>query len=578
MRRQSLEGQSPSEAAIGADDLGAAVESTGSVMRDERQNVRRNGSHRTSAGRSVTYIRAGACVLLCCALAACGSTVQGAGIVAAPGAGASVTGDGLAVPQSGTGGTAGGESGSSGGIGAEPAPGSASAEETGAGQPTSASAGSSGSAGSNGAGGPLATEATSAAGPTGTARGVTATTIKIGVYTAQGMDSAHSAIGSKVSTGDHRAMAMAVVNWINSHGGAAGRKLVPVFHNADTSRAASSPDAEYEAACAAWTEDDSVYAVASPVGTVGESLYACLAKKQVIASASQDPKDAGFFKRYADYFYGPADFNITRMLRNNVNALHAGGYFSAWNHLSGEPGTMPVKVGVLRADTPGEKASVDEGLKPALASHGLAVAAEFAVPPTVDGARAYSAAVLRFKQENITHVLFSRLGTPLFFGQSAEPQQYFPRYGIHTSNFPGSYLQFNMSAKTLGGSMGMGWQPVNDVDTQRDPGPPSDRAALCLKLMRQAGQDTSVRTLAALASWFCDSIFFIRDALERAPNFTPAGFRAGAEALTRYEAASTFRSGFAPGRLHDGAMAYRLFAFGAACGCFDYVTPVRPAP
>ena len=65
--------------------------------------------------------------------------------------------------------------------------------------------------------------------------------------------------------------------------------------------------------------------------------------------------------------------------------------------------------------------------------------------------------------------------------------------------------------------------------------------------------------------------------IDRAPDFTIAGFRTGAEALGTFGAASTFRSTFAPRRLHDGAVSYRLFAFQDACSCYRYVSAPRPA-
>lgn len=57
-----------------------------------------------------------------------------------------------------------------------------------------------------------------------------------------------------------------------------------------------------------------------------------------------------------------------------------------------------------------------------------------------------------------------------------------------------------------------------------------------------------------------------------------AGFRAGAESLSRFEAASTFRSSMRAGNVHDGASAYRLVAYNDGCRCFKYTTPVRSSP
>lgn len=413
-------------------------------------------------------------------------------------------------------------------------------------------------------GGPITPGST---GPRGTALGVTAKTVKIGIYTVQAFSSVAANVGVNVSTGDQAAQARAVINYINSHGGVAGgRKLVPVIHDFDVAAAASDPNTEYQAACQAWTEDERVYALATPVGTVNDTLYACLSKAKVITSAAGDNKDRRFFSKYNDFFYQATDVNATRMLANEVDALKAAGFF----------GAKP-KIGVLRLDNAAEKAAVEEGLKPALLRNGLKADDEFAFSASSSGgdsATEYQSAVFRFQRNGITHVLFTGGASPLGFGTTADSQKYYPRYGLNSRNSPAALLQGNMSADQLKNSMGMGWQPMNDVDTSRDPGPVSKRAELCLKLLRDAGQDTSVRATALVGLWLCDTIFFIRDSLEKAPDFSPTGFRTGAELLGQYDAASTFRSTYGPGLLHDGARAYRLFAYQTACRCFAYIKPL----
>jgi hypothetical protein len=403
-------------------------------------------------------------------------------------------------------------------------------------------------------------------GPRGTAPGVTPTTIKIGIYTVQAFSKVADSIGVNVATGDQAAEAKAVISYINSHGGVAGRKLVPVIHDFDVAAASQDPNNEYQQACAEWTQDERVYALATPVGTVNDTLYSCLARAKVITSAAGDNKDRRFFEKYGDYFYEATDMNATRMLSNNVDALYATGFFGP-----------RARIGVLRLDNHAEKAAVEDGLKPALARHGLRADDEFAFPASASSSNGTEtqSAVLRFQRNGITHVLFTGGASPLTFGTAADSQKYYPRYGLNSRNSPASLLQANMSAEQLEDSMGMGWQPMNDVDTAHDPGPVSKRAELCLKLMKDSGQDTTVRATALIGLWLCDAIFFLRDALLRAPDFSAAGFRVGAEALARYEAASTFTSTYGPRLLHDGARAYRMFRFKTACRCFVYVSPLR---
>jgi hypothetical protein len=403
-------------------------------------------------------------------------------------------------------------------------------------------------------------------GPSGSAPGVTATTIKIGVFTAAGFSSFASSIGFNVALGDQAAEARAVISHINAHGGLAGRKIVPVFHDISVAGAATNVDSEYEAACAAWTEDDRVYAVVSPVGTVDNTLYDCLSRKGVPTISAGDSQDASFFEKYGDWYYQPTDMNLRRILSNNVDALYSAGFF----------GAKP-RIGVIRSDTANEDTAVKQGLVPALTRHGLKVSDSYAITTDPSGSSsAYSSAVLRFQAEGITHVLFT-FASPLLFMTNAENQQYYPRYGLHSRSSPAALLQGNAPAKQQHGVMGIGWQPMNDVDSAHDPGIISARQKLCLKLLRDAGQDTSSRATALVGLWLCDNFFFLQDALKRAPSFGIPGLRAGAESLSRFEAASTFRSSFAPGRVHDGARSYRLFAYKDDCGCYQYVSPLRSA-
>jgi hypothetical protein len=400
-------------------------------------------------------------------------------------------------------------------------------------------------------------------GPGGSAVGVTASTIHIGVFTLSGFSKAGEALGFDAQTGDQAAVARAVINYLNAHGGMAGRKIIPVFYDYDIAHGASNKSAELQAACAAFTEDNKVYAVVTPVSTSGDnSFYECLTKHGVITSSAGESKEQQFFKQFADWFYEPMDMNLTRILSTNVDALFAAGFF----------GAKP-KIGAVIADKPDEQAALRDGLEPALARHGLSLADSVAMKSDDE----YSNAVLKFKSEGITHVLFSFLGSPLVFMTNAETQKYYPRYGLHSRSSPGALLQSNAPAAQQVGAMGMGWQPMNDVDTQHDPGVLNQRQKLCLDLLRKAGQDPNVRVTALVGLWICDATFFVRDALVKAPDFSPKGFRAGAEALGTVDIASTFRSTMGPGFLHDGAGAYRIFAYKKDCSCYQYVSPLHPA-
>ncbi len=103
---------------------------------------------------------------------------------------------------------------------------------TGAAPATGRTVGSTARAGTSGTGVP----GTAAAGPGQMAPGVTASEIKIGINLVKGGEAMGNLIGAALNFGDTEAQANAVVNYINSRGGIAGRKIVPVFYTFDLAR------------------------------------------------------------------------------------------------------------------------------------------------------------------------------------------------------------------------------------------------------------------------------------------------------------------------------------------------------
>jgi hypothetical protein len=407
--------------------------------------------------------------------------------------------------------------------------------------------------------------------------GVTAKTINIGIVTADGFDKTATDLGFSVAVGNTHNEALAIVNYLNAHGGIAGRRIVPIFYDLNVGRATTNHPAEEQAACTALTQDHHIYALATAVGWNDTLFYACLRNAGVITSSAGEAFDQTFFRANSDYFYMPAEMNMTRVMSTNIDALSAAGFFKAWNPLIGNPGPTPVKVGVIRQDTTTDLRVLTQAIKPALARHGLKVADSVALSTSATQVAAqYAGAVLRFKAEGITHVLFT-FANPLLFSETAQTQGYYPRYGLQSRDSPASVLEGNAPTKQLHGSMGLGWQQYNDVDAAHDPGPPSNRAKLCSSILRKAGQSSTARATALVGLWYCDTLFFLHDALAAAPNLTVTGFRQGAESLKTFESATTFRSGFAPGRLHDGARAYRMFAYNDGCRCFTYTSGLRSA-
>ena len=97
--------------------------------------------------------------------------------------------------------------------------------------------------------------------------------------------------------------------------------------------------------------------------------------------------------------------------------------------------------------------------------------------------------------------------------------------------------------------------------------PPTSAEAICRAAAKEAGQ-------TGANDQYCEALFFLKRAIEAAPELSAAGVRAGVEAMgDGYVPASAFATHFGPGR-HDGVAAVRDMAFNKDCSCWQYTGPV----
>jgi len=125
-------------------------------------------------------------------------------------------------------------------------------------------------------------------------------------------------------------------------------------------------------------------------------------------------------------------------------------------------------------------------------------------------------------------------------------------------------------SEQLRGAMNVGWSADEDVGVEQDHR--GGNAALCLQIGRQKGipGDHPGGGFRLYMHLFCDAIFFLKQAAERAPALTPEGLRAAVESMgTSYDSAYTYGTKFAPGR-HDGAALMRVSQYDEGCSCFVY--------
>jgi len=442
---------------------------------------------------------------------------------------------------------------------------------------SNANTGSAGSgAGSNAAsspGGGLGTPAGSphlATGPG--AIGVTDTTVSLGFLTADATQfaAAATAVGynfnpSSYQNIDATAETMAIVNYVNAHGGLAGRKIVPVFYKTNIQNLVTRSGREQEAqsACATYTEDHHVFSFNSSKSYTEDNIIQCAIdhKTVLVDTYFQGAQlTRSRLQQAVPYWYGLSKMLAERREQTQVDELAKGGYFD-----------KGAKVGVLTENVPMSKESFAKGLRPALAAHGIPVTAEAVYPDVIDSP--WQNYVLQFEQAGVNHVLFStstyEWWTGVMFMRAAESQGYHPRYGLTTDVDPGGDFPSNAPKAQLNGALAVGWIPQADTGAQLS-GP---QYALCMKIEKDAGQEG-----LALGPTTCEYLNFLQAALSRAPEFSASGLEAGAAALGKsFQSIWVPLEDFGAGRF-DGVSEVRTTAFDNSCGCFNkYNSPPTPA-
>ena len=450
---------------------------------------------------------------------------------------------GAAAASGGTPGAAAGDTGSAASGGGTAAPGANGA--------VAATGGGSG-AHSTGGGG-SATESRS------TPKSVAASgTVKIGLHISANLQAAYAAFGAKNAGGDITPALRTVVDWINAHGGMHGRKVEPIFHASDPLNGTF--DSEAQTACDDFADDQHVFAVVSGAVLPTPVTPDCLAKKHVpLVWNYHFLVDGPMWAAYMPYLYMPFSVNADRMAFY-IDQLAANNYF-----------TPNARVAIVRYDVPEHARLTSQVLRPRLAAHKVNVVDEIAVsrPPSASGAAdtgsQLSSAILRMRAENVTHVLFVPTGgaVPFVFMSEAQGQSFNPRYAMNSLDIP-YFVADQATASQLHGAVAIGWSPASDMHHEQEP-PANEPRALCYQL-----------TQTNDAARYCDGLFFLKAALDRATTFDAAGLQAAVEAMgTEFAPVFSLADRFGPNR-HDGASATRLDAYDDGCSCFRYTGPLTP--
>jgi hypothetical protein len=498
---------------------------------------------------------------------ACGSTVQGVSTVGVGGLSSpSAGGDGLGLTSPQAAGSPVGSGASVGGAG-------------------TGSLGSSSVAPLPGTPG-SAVVAEVGAGPSGP--GVTDTVIYVGVVHDVNAGAVNKAAGvGAITSGDTNANARAVVDDVNKHGGVAGRKVVVV--TADFDSTSTQPvEQQWASVCQKFTQDQPRVFAVFETGT--EAFHDCMARGgAVIISDNLAAFGDAEFRRHAG-FIEQGFPSIDRLGRYMVGSLLEQKYFTPWNTVTGKPAAAgAVKVGILTYDDKWYAGAVDHYLVPALKKLGYSpIVARIGDVSTASDYGSQAAAVksaqLSFSASGVTHVISfeSNGGLSTFFLPNARSQRYYPRYGVNTASGSEALLETGVvDPAQMNGAVGFGWVPAVDLQAADYPenSPYSDAGRRhCRQVMRDHGITPDSGNAEAIELSACAGLYLLQTGLADAGRITLTTFVAALERLgSSYRAAGTLGETFGPGR-HDGVSRVYHWHFVAGCGCFRYEGPLRTLP
>ncbi|MBW3661728.1 MAG: ABC transporter substrate-binding protein [Actinobacteria bacterium] len=384
--------------------------------------------------------------------------------------------------------------------------------------------------------------------------------------------------GTGLEQGDEREILRAVVEEVNRTGGVAGREVVPVIYEVEEN-SAQTWEQQFQAACTYWTEDEPVFVAHVNTNFTRDSVRACLNDRGVPVwrGGFHTNMDAAVYERFPLWVEVPA-MGLGQISRTLAEDLADQDFFSPTGVVD------QVKLGLVRYEPSHYDRATEQHLKPALARHGVEIEEEVQVtePNAVSDVSGVAAqlsnAVLRFNTRGVTHVLFleeTSLLAALFMRQ-ADPQEYRPRYGLHSLNGPQAGLIPNVPERQLHGAIGIGYAPVLDVPV--GDAPPTPGLKRCIDLMEQEGIELPSQFGRYLALEMCETFFSLQAAGRGAGEpLSAEGLMAGLYALgDSYPSVVAPRTSFANQR-RDGAAAYRRLAFVEDCTCFQYTSDLLPA-
>ena len=360
----------------------------------------------------------------------------------------------------------------------------------------------------------------------------------------------------------------ALVGALNKKGGLAGRQVQPVYFTID---AQQDRQTQFQAACAAFTQDHHVAVVVS-FETQLDTLSSCLGRHHVAQfdtnewQRTQFPLNPGYVMANG--------LSMDRQVAAVFDQAVASGWLTSKHHL-----------GVLTDGCLINVQAYQRTLLPRAKALGVSIERfdASACGSAQDAVRGVQQAALKFHSDGVNRVMYIAEGgeavANVLMSQNADKQQWYPGYllssGAQLANF-GGYLPPGQ----LPNMHGTGWSPefFDSVTWTHQPAAQKAVQGECLALLASGGYRPTRTVDRYLGLGSCDTVFLLRAALARSGfSLGSSSLQAAVEGLgTSYVSTTTplGRTRFGTGR-QDGALLAATFSYHHDCSCFRYDTAFR---
>ncbi len=406
----------------------------------------------------------------------------------------------------------------------------------------------------------------------GSGKGFTENEINVGFQLVVDTEAGFQAVGAGAVAPDETEIANTMIDWVNKHGGIAGRKVKPIFHTTEVLTGTWASQAE--AACSTFTEDNKVVAAITSATGGSDALWACTSKKGTpLIERNSWLWDDQYYDKRPDMLFTPPRMSPNRWIGHWINGLKNIGFFKG------------AKVGLARFDGQPFDRLMTSTFKPALARAGVTLTHEavMTTPPSIAGFGNLNAeisnAIVQMRTKGVTHVIFLQNAgiLPFFWMPEADAQKWYPQYGLSTADIPLTLTGLAPQTQ-LENARGVSWMPPIDVPLQNDDKQRAAREKVCHDILKgnPGFHDGTM----------CDAMLFLKFSLDRATALSPAGLATAVKKLgTAYQSNMTVSSLMDGSHYYDGAAAVRYFGWKDFCaeqdgqryGCFKFTSGPKAA-